>query len=58
MPCVKKIKENKYEKLFELMSKFATNISRIFYFFEMKDGIIILSGYLKKEYDALAQGMN
>ena len=49
MPYVKKIQGKKYEKLFELRSKFSTNISRIFYFFETKDGIVILSGYLKKD---------
>ena len=49
MPYVKKIQGKKYEKLFELRSKFSTNISRIFYFFETKDGIVILSGYIKKD---------
>ena len=48
MPYVKKIKGKKYEKLYELRSKFATDITRIFYFFETKDGIVVLSGYLKK----------
>ena len=49
LPYVKKIQGKKYEKLYELRSKFSTNIARIFYFFETKDGIIILSGYLKKD---------
>lgn len=48
-PYVKKIQGKKYDKLYELRSKFATNISRIFYFFESKDGIIVLCGYIKKE---------
>ena len=38
-----------YEKLYELRSKFSNSISRIFYFFETKDGIVVLSGYLKKD---------
>lgn len=48
MPYVRKIKGKKYEKLYELRSKFASDITRIFYFFETKDGIVVLSGYLKK----------
>ena len=48
MPYVKKIRGKKYAKLYELRSKLAKDISRIFYFFETKDGIVILNGYLKK----------
>ena len=47
-PYVKKIQGKKYDKLYELRSKFSNNISRIFYFFETKAGIVVLSGYLKK----------
>ena len=48
-PYVKKMQGKKYDKLYELRSKFSTNISRIFYFFETKEGIVVLSGYLKKD---------
>lgn len=48
LPYVRKIQGAKYEKLYEMRTKFASNITRIFYFFETKDGIVILNGYLKK----------
>lgn len=49
MPYVKKMQGKKYEKIYELRSKFSNSISRIFYFFETKNGIVVLSGYLKKD---------
>ena len=48
MPYVKKIRGKKYEKIYELRSKFSSSISRIFYFFETKSDIVLLSGYIKK----------
>ena len=48
MPYVKKMQGKKYEKLYELRSKFSNSISRIFYFFETKDGIVVLVAILKR----------
>lgn len=58
MPYVRKIKGKKYEKLYELRSKYASDITRIFYFFETKDGIVVLSGYLKKSNDTDKNELN
>lgn len=47
-PYVKPIKGKKYNKLFELRTKFSTNLSRVFYFSHTKNGFILLSAYTKK----------
>ena len=48
-PYVSKIEGKKYNKLFELRTKFSSNISRIFYFCKGKYGFVLLSAYTKKQ---------
>lgn len=47
-PYVDSIKGKKYNKLYELRTKFSSDISRVFYFFETNSGFVLLNGYNKK----------
>ena len=42
------VKGNKYKGLFELRTKFSSNITRIFYFMHDKNKFILLHGFIKK----------
>ena len=42
------IKGDKYKGLFELRTKFSTDITRIFYFLFSKDKFVLLHGFVKK----------
>ncbi|MEN6356394.1 MAG: type II toxin-antitoxin system RelE/ParE family toxin [Armatimonadota bacterium] len=48
-PYVKAIKGEKYKGLWELRTKFASDISRIFYFLPVHNRFILLHGYIKKD---------
>ena len=47
-PYVKSIKGDKYDGIFELRTKFATDITRIFYFTWSNNTFILLNGFTKK----------
>lgn len=47
-PYVKSIKGEKYRSMFELRVKFATDISRIFYFAYHDNKFVLLHGFTKK----------
>jgi phage-related protein len=47
-PYVKDIKRKEYKGLWELRIKFASDISRIFYFMPIKDRFVLLHGFVKK----------
>lgn len=47
-PYVKPIKGEKYKGIFELRIKFASDISRIFYFTYSNNTFVLLSGFIKK----------
>lgn len=47
-PYAKPVKGEKYRDLFELRIKFATNISRIFYFTFRNNTFVLLHGFTKK----------
>lgn len=47
-PYVKAIKGEQYKGLFELRVKFASNISRIFYFTYRQNTFVLLHGFTKK----------
>ena len=47
-PYVKPIKSTRYKGLFELRVKFASNISRIFYFTYRQNTFVLLHGFTKK----------
>ena len=47
-PYVKPIKGDKYKGLFELRIRFATDISRIFYFTYSRHTFVLLNGFTKK----------
>lgn len=47
-PYVKPIKGNKNKGIYELRIKFATDISRIFYFSFQANTFILLNGFIKK----------
>ncbi len=47
-PYVKAIKGARNKGLFELRVKFASNISRIFYFTHLKNTFVLLHGFTKK----------
>ena len=47
-PYVKPVKGAKYKGLFELRVKFASNISRIFYFTYSRKTFVLLHGFTKK----------
>ena len=48
-PYVKVIKGKKYQGLWELRTKFASDISRIFYFLPVDNRFVLLHGYVKKD---------
>ena len=48
-PCVKKVSGDKYEDLWELRIKFASDISRIIYFIPIENTFIFLHGFEKKQ---------
>jgi len=48
-PLVKPIKGEKYKGLWELRTKFASDISRIFYFLPIDNRFVLLNGYVKKD---------
>lgn len=48
-PCVKPVKGKRYHGLWELRTKLAGDISRIFYFLAMGRRFILLHGYVKKD---------
>ncbi len=47
-PYVKAIKGDHYKGIFELRIKFASDISRIFYFAYSNNTFVLLSGFIKK----------
>ena len=47
-PYTKSLKGDNYDGLWELRIKFASNISRIFYFMPIGDTFILLHGFIKK----------
>lgn len=47
-PHVKPVRGKKYQGLWELRTKFASDISRIFYFIPVGNRFVLLHGYLKK----------
>jgi len=47
-PYSKAIKGKKYKGIFELRTKFASDITRIFYFLFEKNKFILLHGFVKK----------
>lgn len=48
-PYVKPLIGKRYNKMFELRIKFSSDISRIFYFCNTNQGIVLLHGYTKKK---------
>jgi len=48
-PQVKPVNGNKYKGIWELRTKFASNISRIFYFMPIGNRFVLLHGYVKKD---------
>ncbi len=48
-PFVKAIKGDRYRGMWELRTKFAGDISRIFYFLSSRKRFVLLHGYLKKD---------
>jgi len=48
-PHVKAIKSAKYKGLWELRTKFSSDISRIFYFLPVGNRFVLLHGYVKKD---------
>ncbi len=48
-PYVKQIKGEKYKGIYELRIKFASDITRIFYFSFSQDTFILLNGFIKKD---------
>lgn len=49
MPYVRSIKGERYKGLMELRIQQGNNISRIFYFFFVKDTLVLLHGFVKKD---------
>ena len=47
-PYVKSIKGDKYSGMFELRTKFGTDINRIFYFTWSNNTFVLLNGFTKK----------
>lgn len=47
-PYAKPIKGDEYKGLWELRIKFASNISRIFYFMPIGNSFVLLHGFVKK----------
>jgi phage-related protein len=47
-PYVKPIKGKRYKGIFELRVKFASDISRIFYFTYQRKTFVLLNGFTKK----------
>ena len=47
-PYVKPIKGEEYKGIFELRVKFASDITRIFYFAFRKNTFVLLNGFIKK----------
>ena len=47
-PYVKMIKGDRYNGIFELRTKFASNINRIFYFAWSNNTFVLLNGFTKK----------
>jgi len=47
-PYVKSIKGDEYKGIWELRIKFASDISRIFYFVPVGDTFVLLHGFVKK----------
>ena len=47
-PYIKPIKSDKYKGLWELRIKFASDISRIFYFMPVGNTFVLLHGFVKK----------
>jgi len=47
-PYIKPIKRDKYKGLWELRIKFASDISRIFYFMPVGNTFVLLHGFVKK----------
>jgi phage-related protein len=48
-PFVKVVKGENYKGLWELRTKFASDISRIFYFLPIRNRFVLLHGYVKKD---------
>ncbi|MBI2844625.1 MAG: type II toxin-antitoxin system RelE/ParE family toxin [Armatimonadetes bacterium] len=48
-PYVKPVKGEKYRGLWELRTRFGSDISRIFYFLPFGNRIVLLHGYVKKD---------
>ncbi len=49
MPYVRSIKGDRYKGLMELRIQHGNNISRIFYFLCVKDTLVLLHGFVKKD---------
>ena len=47
-PYVKSVKGDKYTGIYELRTKFASNITRIFYFTWSNNTFVLLNGFTKK----------
>lgn len=47
-PYIKSVKGDKYNGIFELRTKFASDITRIFYFMWSNNTFVLLSGFTKK----------
>lgn len=48
-PYVKSIKGDKYSGIFELRTKFASDINRIFFFTWTNNTFVLLNGFVKKD---------
>jgi len=48
-PYVKSIKGDKYNGIFELRTKFASDINRIFFFTWTNNTFVLLNGFVKKD---------
>ncbi len=47
-PHTKKVQGEQYKGLWELRVKFASDISRVFYFLHLHDTFVLLNGFMKK----------
>ena len=47
-PYAKQVKGDRYRGLWELRTKFASDVSRIFYFISIRGRFVLVHGYLKK----------
>ncbi len=57
-PYVKPIRGEEYKGMFELRVKFASDITRIFYFVFRKNTFVLLNGFIKKSYNTPQRELN